>query len=85
MTRPSATMTPPRNDELVRPFELSHTEVVDEAVATRAMPSQYALVQDGSGHPVEPHRLFKQILRKRRIGLFAVPRTAARRTQARHY
>jgi len=49
-------------DELLEPFNLHATSLVDAAVDNTPLPSQYALVSDESGRAVEPHRLFEQAL-----------------------
>ncbi len=49
-------------DELLEPFNLHATSLVDAAVVNTPLPSQYALVSDDSGLPVEPRRLFEQAL-----------------------
>jgi CubicO group peptidase (beta-lactamase class C family) len=49
-------------DELLEPLGLRHTVVVDAANVDTVLPSQYALVSDDAGRPLEPHRLFEQSL-----------------------
>ncbi len=48
--------------ELLEPYALRETTLVDASALNRRLPAQYALVIDDSGRLVEPHRLFEQSL-----------------------
>ncbi len=48
--------------ELLEPLGLRETVLVDAANVDTPLPSQYALVSDDSGRPIEPYRLFEQSL-----------------------
>ena len=49
-------------DELAEPLGLRHTVLVEAANDDTVLPSQYALVSDDEGDPLEPRRLFEQAL-----------------------
>lgn len=49
-------------DELLAPLGLRRTLLVDATSVDTPLPSQYALVSDDSGQPLEPRRLFEQSL-----------------------
>jgi len=64
-------------DELLAPFDLRETLLVNADVLDTPLPSQYALVSDESGRAVEPHRLFEQSL-PRQATLITTAADAAR-------
>ncbi len=50
-------------EQIIDPFDLTNTSVIDPSTSTESLPAQYALIYDPATEaPVEPLQLFKQSL-----------------------